>query len=240
MSYQDPYQSGQNSGYNQYGGNPNPEQPPQSTDPYSNQPYGSYGQQGGYQGSNPQHGQPGPEQQGGYQGSNPQYGQPGPEQQGYSPNSGYGQPPYGQSGQYGQPQYGQPQYQYGQQGSAYGQPSTTSMKPNTAAGVSYLLGWITGLIFFLKEKQNRFVRFHAMQSIIYSAIATIYSWFISPLLNNAGTIPSVIGDIISIALFVGWIICMVNAFQGKYFKLPYIGDLAEKYANQGTNPPGTF
>ena len=43
-----------------------------------------------------------------------------------------------------------------------------------------------------------------------------------------------LGYVVSIVGFVGWIILMINGFQGKYFKLPVIGDYAEKYANQGT------
>ena len=47
------------------------------------------------------------------------------------------------------------------------------MQPNIEAGLSYVLGWVTGLIFFLMEKQNRFVRFHAMQSILFFGGLTV-------------------------------------------------------------------
>jgi uncharacterized membrane protein len=213
MSYQDPNQQGQYPNSGQYGGGYNP---PQPTDPYSGQQYGQQG--GGY------------EQQ--------QYGQPGQPGQPYGqPGQPYGQPPYGQPGQqqYGQPGPGGYQQPYGTP-----PPSGTSMgmAQNTEAGLSYVLGWITGLIFFLGEKQNRFVRFHAMQSILFFGGVTV----IDVILNIASRslpytlafAPSCLSGIVGIATLVVWIVLMVNAFQGKYFKLPVVGDYAEKYANQGT------
>jgi len=47
-------------------------------------------------------------------------------------------------------------------------------------------------------------------------------------------VAGVLGGLIGLVSFVGWIVLMIMAFQGKYFKLPIVGDYAEKYANQGT------
>jgi uncharacterized membrane protein len=211
MSY-DPNQPNQYPNQNQYGGYA-PQ--PQSTDPYSGQP--PYGQPG----------QPGYGQQPGYQ--QPPYGQqPGPYGQ-----PDYQQPPYGQQpGPYGQPGYQQPPY--GQQQNLYGAPgatgSTMGMNPNVAAGLSYVAGWVTGLIFFLMEKQNRFVRFNAMQSILLSAAYIVLLIFINVL---SSVLPFLwfLNTLLMLAMFVTWIILLVNAFQGKYFKLPVIGDYAERYSN---------
>lgn len=111
------------------------------------------------------------------------------------------------------------------------------MSQNTAAGLSYVLGWVTGLIFFLVEKQNRFVRFHAMQSIIFFGGVFVLNIILQVL---AGAMPSgmavafgCLSGLVGLASFVIWIILMVNGFQGKYFKLPVIGDYAERYSNQG-------
>jgi uncharacterized membrane protein len=211
MSYQgqDPNQQGQypNSGQGQYGGTP-------PTDPYSGQQqgYGGYGQQ--------QQQQPG-------------YGQPGyePPQQ-----PGYGQPGYGQQQQqpgYGQPGYQQP-YQQPYGATPMGGTSSLGLSQNVASGLSYVFGWVSGLIIFLTEKQNRFVRFHAMQSILFFGGVTV----VSILLGILGVIPALglfvglLRDLVGIVSFVGWIILMINGFQGKYFKLPIVGDYAEKYANQ--------
>ncbi len=99
--------------------------------------------------------------------SGPQAGQ----QAGYGQQGGYGQQQSGQQyGGYQPPQGGYQQGPYGAPPSGAQSPlgpSSMGMQPNVAAGLSYVLGWVTGLIFFLIEKQNRFVRFHAMQSILF-------------------------------------------------------------------------
>lgn len=204
MSYQQDPNQGQYPGSGQYGGGYNPT--PQPTDPYAGQQYG--GQQSGY-------------------GQQPPYGQ-------QQPPYGQQQPPYGQQ-QYGQPGYQQPYG--GAPGGGPSGPSTMNMPQNQAAGLSYLAFWITGLIFFLMEKQNRFVRFHAMQSILFfgglSVLSLLFT-FARAFAVNIDVIYLVLGcfqSLIGLAIFVGWIVLMVNAFQGKYFKLPIVGDYAEKYAN---------
>ena len=102
--------------------------------------------------------------------------------------------------------------------------SSTGMQPNLAALLSYLAGIITGVIFFLIEKENKYVRFHAMQSIV------TFGFFL--VANVAlGFIP-VIGwsfmPLLGILQLIVWIILMVKAYQGEKFKLPVIGDIAEK------------
>lgn len=170
-----------------------------------------------------------PSQYGGYGGYNPP---PNPN----DPYSGqYGQQPGYQQPGYQQPPYGQGQQQYGyQSGAAASGPTSMGMQPNVAAGLSYLLGWVTGLIFFLMEKQNRFVRFHAMQSILFFGGLTVLSILVNILSGIGIPLIFVLGYLINLVGFAGWIILLINGFQGKYFKLPYIGDYAEKYANQGT------
>jgi uncharacterized membrane protein len=181
--------------------------------------------------------QPNPSQYGGYT------PQPNPGQYGTPPSDPYSgqQGAYQQPGSgYGQPQYGQPQYGYQQPYSGAGAaagtlgPTSTGMDANVAAGLSYVLGWITGLIFFLIEKQNRFVRFHAMQSLIFFGAITIIDIafnFMSNLFGAFALVGCFVIPIVSLIAFVGWIVLMINAFQGKYFKLPLIGDYAERYAN---------
>lgn len=208
---QDPNQGSQyGGGYGGYG--QQPQQPQQPADPYSQQgPYGQpqptdpYSQQG--------------QQNYGQQG----YSQPGNQQ------------PYGQ-----QQQYSGFQQPYGAAGAGAGASalgdSTMGMDPKTAAGLSYLGIWITGIIFFILEKKNRFVRFHAMQSILFFGGLSILSFILRV---AAGFTPGIlslglgcVAGLIGLAMFVGWIVLMINGFQGKYFKLPIVGDYAERYANQ--------
>ena len=102
--------------------------------------------------------------------------------------------------------------------------TSTGMNQNVAGLLCYLGLWVTGLIFFLIEKENRFVRFHAMQSII-----TFGS--LSVLLIVLGSNPFagwMLMQILVVLKLILWIVLMVKAYQGQLFKLPMIGDMAEK------------
>ena len=123
--------------------------------------------------------------------------------------------------------------------------SSTGMDENVAALLSYIFGWVSGLIFFLIEKDSRLVRFHAMQSIIFNvtfAVIGIVLWIVAAVLlvissqisGVLSTLISLIATLIWIGLFigvlVGWILCLIKAYQGQYFKLPLIGNFAEKFS----------
>jgi uncharacterized membrane protein len=102
--------------------------------------------------------------------------------------------------------------------------TSTGMNQNVAGLLCYLAGWITGLIFFLLEKENRFVRFHAMQSIItFGSLSVLFIVIGFMPFVNLVLIP-----ILALLQLVLWIILMVKAYQGELFKLPMIGDIAEK------------
>jgi len=109
--------------------------------------------------------------------------------------------------------------------------TSMGLEPNVAGLLCYLLGWVTGLIILLLEKENEFVRFHAMQSIItFGGLTVIYI-----VLSILGIIPF-IGILFAILLyilgllgFVLWIVLMVKAYQGVRYKLPWAGEQAEKY-----------
>lgn len=105
--------------------------------------------------------------------------------------------------------------------------TATGLQENIAALLCYVLGWVTGLIFFLIEPNNRFIRFHAMQSIIVFGIFTLLS-----IIFNWLPFWFILWPIISILAFILWVILIVKAYQWVYFKLPLVGDLAEKWANK--------
>ncbi len=104
--------------------------------------------------------------------------------------------------------------------------TSTGLEENVAGLLCYVLVWISGLVFFLIEKENKFVRFHAMQSIIVFGTLFVASF----ILGWIPVIGGVISWLISILALVLWIILMVKAFKGDKFKLPWAGNLAEKYA----------
>ncbi|OIO38057.1 MAG: hypothetical protein AUJ72_03240 [Candidatus Omnitrophica bacterium CG1_02_46_14] len=104
--------------------------------------------------------------------------------------------------------------------------TSTGIQPNVAALLCYVLGWITGLIFFLIEKENKFVRFHAFQSIVVFGAFTVLSivLMIIPVIGWA------LLPILYVAELILWIVLMVKGYQGEKFKLPVAGDMAEKNA----------
>ena len=123
--------------------------------------------------------------------------------------------------------------------------SSTGLDENIAAMLSYVFSWLGGLIFFLIEKDSRLVRFHAMQSILLNVLAGIVAvviWIVWMVFFFVGAaIGDLIGGLISLvstllwlvfflALAVAWIMCLVKAYQFQYWKLPIIGNFAEKFS----------
>ena len=104
----------------------------------------------------------------------------------------------------------------------------TGLSANTAGLLCYVAGWITGIIFLVIDKKRKFVRFHAWQSIMTFGVLTVASLILSPI----PLIGLVLGPIIWVLSFVLWIILMVQAGTGKMWKLPLVGDWAEKQANK--------
>lgn len=102
--------------------------------------------------------------------------------------------------------------------------TSMGLTPNLAGLLCYLGGWITGIIFFVMEKENQFVRFHAMQSIVTSGAITVVYIVLSfiPLLGW------ILMGLLGIVSFVLWLVLMLKAYQGQRYKLPFLGDFAEK------------
>ena len=100
--------------------------------------------------------------------------------------------------------------------------TSSGLQPNMAGLLAYVLGLVSGLILFLTEKENKFVRFHAMQSICLSVGLLVVSVVLSFL-----SILIVLVRLVGVAL---WIVCMIKAYQGEWFRLPVVGDIAAKQA----------
>ncbi|MFO8009687.1 MAG: zinc-ribbon domain-containing protein [Dehalococcoidia bacterium] len=98
----------------------------------------------------------------------------------------------------------------------------TSLEPNIAGLLCYVLGWLTGLIFILIEKEDQYVRFHAMQSI-----AVFAPLHVLMIVLNIVFWP--LGLIVSLLSLVLWILLMVKAYQGQRYKIPWAGDFAERH-----------
>ena len=123
--------------------------------------------------------------------------------------------------------------------------SSTGLDENIAALLSYVFGWISGLVFFLIEKDSRLVRFHAMQSLLLSGgfliiliafwiVVTILALVLSQISGLLGTLVSLLSTLIisvlGIAVLIGWVMCLIKAYNKEFFKLPIIGNFAEKFS----------
>jgi uncharacterized membrane protein len=118
--------------------------------------------------------------------------------------------------------------------------ASPGMTNNVAACLSYLFGWVTGLIFLVIEpyKNDKFVRFNAFQSIFLS-IGVFAIWIGALILSTIlGFITHGLGFfimgplmmIVWLGVVVAAVICMIKAYGNQQFKLPIIGDMAAKQA----------
>ena len=132
--------------------------------------------------------------------------------------------------------YGQQQYEMPVPGLHYFDFGSYEINSRFAAVLSYTALWLTGLLFLLFERKNRFVRFHAMQSLLFfGGVNVLYIFLISIMVNE---VPFLWGlaifafVVVNVVAFVAWFVGMVGATRGKYVKLPFVGDIAERYVNR--------
>jgi uncharacterized membrane protein len=114
------------------------------------------------------------------------------------------------------------------------------LSENAASGLSYLLGWVTGIVFFLVDSRRE-VKFHAAQSIIVFGALSILRmilggyWAMSWLFGSRRLFPMWgfgwgIASFVSLVMLLLWVYLMVMGFQGRHVKIPLAGDLAEKWS----------
>jgi uncharacterized membrane protein len=128
------------------------------------------------------------------------------------------------------------------------QPATAGLSENAAATLSYVLGWLTGIIFYLIDRRP-YVRFHAAQSIvtfgglniIHKVVAIVFGfgWAFGGFSPFGGVghfagfgLGIMLLSLIGLLTFVLWIVCMIKAYQGQRFMVPIAGDIAANLAGQ--------
>ena len=117
--------------------------------------------------------------------------------------------------------------------------TSMGMEQNLEGLLCYVLGWVTGIIFFIMEKDNKFVRFHAMQSIIVFGAIFVVDIILS-ILRVFVPFIWILTLLLGIITFILWIVLMMKAYQGQMFKLPVAGDIAEKNSKPSAdNKPDT-
>jgi uncharacterized membrane protein len=125
--------------------------------------------------------------------------------------------------------------------------SSTGLDENLAALLSYIATWLSGLVFFLIEKDSRLVRFHAMQAILLGAAAAVGGivlwvlWVVVTLIfaqiadilgTLAGLVMGLLLGVFYLAIVIAWVMCLIKSYQGQYFKLPVLGNFAEKFSTK--------
>ena len=132
------------------------------------------------------------------------------------------------------------QAQVGEQVTQTSQSTQTGMAENVAGLLCYLLGWVTGIIFFLIDKRP-FVRFHAAQSIVVFGGLHIINIVVA-IIFGAGLMMMGGGGsfglgwalyrLIGLVAFVLWILLMVKAYQGQKFEVPVAAGIAKSFAGK--------
>ncbi len=141
-------------------------------------------------------------------------------------------------------QYAHPPYQ---QSSFFYAPSGRSedgVDGRLAAALCYVGFWLTGLLFVLFVRENKFIRFHAMQSLLFfGGVNVLFVFFISTfsghffffhIFHFFQGFAILAFVLINIIATVAWLVGLFGALSGKYTKLPFVGDYAERFANKGT------
>lgn len=155
------------------------------------------------------------------------------------------EPTHAQNYQQNEPQHIFYQSAVGFEQTTYGQqapfpPAPSLSGTGIAAILSYSLGWFSGLLVFLFAGQNRFVRFHALQSMLFFGSINIIDFAIIRFESIRWLhIPYISGFVllffvlINIVACIGWLMAMIQAARGKYYRLPFAGDFAAKCLNLG-------
>jgi len=114
------------------------------------------------------------------------------------------------------------------------------MSENVAGLLCYVLGWVTGIIFFLIDKRP-YVRFHAAQSIVVFGGLQVISIAVGIIFGGRFTIMGGQGafglgwalySLINLVALVLWILLMVKAYQGEKFQVPVAAGIAQRFAGK--------
>lgn len=125
-----------------------------------------------------------------------------------------------------------------------GSTTTTTTSPSLMAALSYVLGFVTGIVVFLVEKEDPFVRFHAAQSIALSAVlfaasivltvvqTLVFALFFSSATAGLGALISLVLGLVwlavSLGAFVAWVYLIVRAYQGATPRIPVVAGVADR------------
>jgi uncharacterized membrane protein len=113
--------------------------------------------------------------------------------------------------------------------------TSTGLTPRTGATLAYLAWWVTGLVFWALERENRFVRFHAVQAVtVFGAVALLITLLLLLAVLSLSFLPSAFGLLLvaaGVTWLVGvglWLVAMWKVASGEAFRLPLAAEWAER------------
>ena len=105
----------------------------------------------------------------------------------------------------------------------------TGLEPNVAAALSYVLGFVSGIVLYLIEDDGRFVRFHAAQSIVVFGGLAVASLIASTaFVVGFASIAGLLNGLVSLATLGLWVLLIVTAYQGKTQRIPVAANVADQ------------
>ena len=118
-----------------------------------------------------------------------------------------------------------------------GHATSTGLDPKLSGLLCYILSPLTGIVFFLIEKANPVVRFHAAQSIVFG-IGAVVVWIAIAILSflfyqiawSLGSLFTLLQTLVGIGFFILWVVLLIKGYSGERWKLPVVGDMAERLA----------
>ncbi len=104
------------------------------------------------------------------------------------------------------------------------------MNENVTALLAYLFGWVSGLIVFLLEKENDFVRYHAMQSMVVFGGITILSvvFTVVPIFH------AIVFPLLNLVGLILWVVLMIKAAQHERFRIPVVSDITDDFLKKSS------
>lgn len=102
---------------------------------------------------------------------------------------------------------------------------------NLVAAISYVLGFVTGIVILMVEKDDKFIRFHAMQSTIATGSLFILNVILGLIFSRLGIfsfLSNISGIVIWLVILYFCVVSFINAYNGRVSKLPIFGKMAEK------------
>ena len=106
-----------------------------------------------------------------------------------------------------------------------------SVQRRSVAALSYVMGFVTGIVVLMVEPNDKFIRFHAMQSTLTTGTLFILNFALGLLFSRFGIfsfLSTISGLVIWVIIFGIIVLCFYRAKQGRVYKLPYFGNWAEK------------